>query len=144
MNRSHFLKETAEQILLRYQVIAMTAQLLSYAIWVTYAETTWKPPPPPLLLFWKTVPPSIGRKRKLALLMLTVTKRLYSLLSIIDKFCRFSNAPQIHFPKLIASTLHSYLPFPGTLPFQSEFCYQLKCYSRFIVLSYNSLAITVV
>ena len=48
MNRSHFLKETAEQILMRFQVKAMIAQLLSYAIWVTYAETTWKPPPPPL------------------------------------------------------------------------------------------------
>ena len=53
MNMSHFLKETAEQILLRYQVIAMTAQLLSYAIWVTYAETTWPPLPLPFYYFEK-------------------------------------------------------------------------------------------
>ena len=51
MNMSHFLKETAEQILLRYQVIAMTAQLLYYAIWVTYAETPWGACPQPVLLF---------------------------------------------------------------------------------------------
>ena len=51
MNRSHFLKETAEQILMRFQVKAMIAQLLSYAIWVTYAETTHGGRPKPVLLF---------------------------------------------------------------------------------------------
>ena len=37
---SHFLKEMAEQILMRYQVKGMIAQLLSYANWVTFTETT--------------------------------------------------------------------------------------------------------
>ena len=31
----------------------MTAQLLSYAIWVTYAETTWPPLPLPFYYFEK-------------------------------------------------------------------------------------------
>ena len=43
MNMSHFLKEMAEQILMRYQVKLMIAQLLSYAILPKYAETTWEP-----------------------------------------------------------------------------------------------------
>ena len=41
---SHFLKEMPEQILMRYQVKGMIALLLSYVIWVTYANTTWGPP----------------------------------------------------------------------------------------------------
>ena len=44
MNMSHFLKEMAEHIFMRYKVKGMIAQLLFYAIWVTYAETTWGPP----------------------------------------------------------------------------------------------------
>ena len=51
MNMSHFLKEMPEQILMRYQVKGMIAQLLSYAIWVTYAETPWGACPQPVLLF---------------------------------------------------------------------------------------------
>ena len=50
MNRSHFLKETAEQILMRFQVKAMIAQLLSYAIWVTM-PTPHGGRPQPVLLF---------------------------------------------------------------------------------------------
>ena len=44
MNISHLLKKMAELFLMRYQVKGMIVQLLSYAIWVTYAETTWGPP----------------------------------------------------------------------------------------------------
>ena len=53
MNRSHFLKETAEQILMRFQVKAMIAQLLSYAILVTYAETTHGGRPKPVFFILK-------------------------------------------------------------------------------------------
>ena len=54
-------------------------QMLSYAIWVTYAETPWGARPQPVLLFWKTVPPSIGRKMKLD-----------SLLSVVSDFARLT------------------------------------------------------
>ena len=63
MNMSHFLKEMAEQILMRYEVKGMIALLLSYVIWVTYAKTTWGLPPARFIV--KKGPPSIGRKMKL-------------------------------------------------------------------------------
>ena len=66
MNMSHFFMEMAEQILMRYQVKGMNAQLLSMLFGKLYDQTNKMGRTQPILLFCKTVLPSVGRKMKLA------------------------------------------------------------------------------